>query len=47
MAQIVVELQGGQSVVAAITVDSVNRLGLEAGDEARVIIKASSVMIGK
>jgi molybdopterin-binding protein len=36
----------GQRVVASITVEAVEQLGLEAGTEVVAVIKASDVMIG-
>lgn len=44
--EIVVELKGGAEVVSIITKESAEKLGLAAGKEAYVIIKASNVMIG-
>ena len=46
MAEAVVDV-GGQELVAAITRESAERLGLAAGDEVTVLIKATEVMIGK
>lgn len=46
MAEVVLDVSG-QEVVAAITKDSVERLGLKQGDQATAIIKATEVMIGK
>ena len=37
----------GQRVVASITVEAVDSLGLQEGDEVTAVIKASDVMIGK
>ena len=45
MAEIVVDI-GGQQVVAAITKDSAERLGLADGSSVTAIIKATDVMIG-
>jgi molybdopterin-binding protein len=45
MAEVVVDVNGSQ-VVAAITKDSAERLGLEAGKPVTAIIKATDVMIG-
>ncbi len=45
MAEIVVDI-GGQQVVAAITKDSAERLGLAEGSSVTAIIKATDVMIG-
>jgi molybdopterin-binding protein len=46
MAEVTVEV-GGQEVVAAITRGSVERLGLNQGDEVTVVIKATEVMLAK
>jgi molybdopterin-binding protein len=45
MAEVVVDV-GGQQVVAAITKDSVDRLGIAQGSAVTAIIKATDVMIG-
>jgi len=45
MAEVVVDI-GGAQVVAAITKDSAERLGLEEGKQVTAIIKATDVMIG-
>jgi len=47
MAEVVMDLPGGQQVVAAITRGSVEHLGLKVGDEVTAIIKATEVMVGK
>ncbi len=47
MAEVVVELPGGQEIVAAITLGSAEALNLEAGDNVTAIIKSTEVMIGK
>lgn len=47
MAEVVVEIAGGQEIVSNITKASVERLKLQAGDAVIVIVKASEVMIGK
>jgi molybdopterin-binding protein len=41
-----VDIGGGQVVTASITNESVDELGLKAGGNATVVIKASDVMIG-
>jgi len=46
MAEVLVDV-GGQEVVSAITVSSVDRLKLAAGDRVTVIVKSTEVMIGK
>ncbi len=47
MAEVVVELPGGQEIVAAITLGSAEALNLKAGDNVTAIIKSTEVMIGK
>ncbi|SFR39077.1 molybdenum-pterin binding domain-containing protein [Halogeometricum rufum] len=47
MAEVVVEVGDGQSVTAIITSGSVERLGIEAGDEVDAVVKATEVMIEK
>ena len=46
MAEIVVELPGGQEIVAAITLGSAQELNLKVGDDVVAIIKSTEVMIG-
>ena len=46
MAEVVVELEGGQEVVAAITLGSAQELNLKVGDDVVAIIKSTEVMIG-
>jgi molybdate transport system regulatory protein len=46
-AEVVLALEGGETVVAIITNSSVDSLGLQEGNSAYAIIKASEVMIGK
>ena len=46
MAQVVVTANGVE-IVAAITRDSAERLGLKQGDTVRAVIKATDVMIDK
>ena len=45
-AEVVVELPGGQEIVAVITLASAKRLGLGAGRDVFAAIKASSVILG-
>ena len=45
--EIAITLQGGEKMIAIITNDSVDRLGLKTGGPAFAIVKASDVMIGK
>jgi molybdate transport system regulatory protein len=47
MATVVIRLEGGQEVVAAITKDSAENLGLAVGDAVTAVIKATEVMVGK
>jgi molybdate transport system regulatory protein len=47
MATVVIRLEGGQEVVAAITKDSAERLALAPGDAVTAIVKATEVMVGK
>ncbi len=47
MSTVVIRLAGGQEVVAAITKESAESLGLENGDAVKAVIKATEVMIGK
>jgi molybdate transport system regulatory protein len=44
--EVVLELHGGQEIVAVVTNASVDALWLAPGKEAFAIIKASSVLIG-
>jgi molybdopterin-binding protein len=46
MAEVEVEVQPA-TITAAITASSTKRLGLKAGDDVVVIIKATEVLIGK
>ena len=46
-AHVTVELAGGHKIMSSITNEAVDELGLKAGDEAIVVIKASDVMIAK
>ena len=45
-AEIQVDIGGGNIVTSVITVASAERLGLSVGKDAKVVIKASDVMIG-
>ncbi len=47
MSTVVIGLEGGQEVVAAITKDSAEGLELGAGDAITAVIKSTDVMIGK
>jgi len=44
---VTVRLSGGEEVVAAITRDSVESLGIAVGDEVVAVIKSTSVMVAK
>jgi len=46
-AKVKVDIGGGNVISSTITVDAVNDLKLKKGDAVVVLIKASSVMIGK
>lgn len=45
--EVVIELSGGQEVVAVITKKSAQELNLQEGSEVFAIIKSTSVMVGK
>ena len=45
MAQVTIDLGNDNEIVAVITVDSDERLGLEVGAEAIAVIKAAEVMV--
>ncbi|AAV45715.1 molybdopterin-binding protein [Haloarcula quadrata] len=47
MAEIVIELDGGETVTSTITRGSADRLDLAEGDEVSAVIKASEVMVDK
>ncbi len=47
MAEVVVEVGGGNEITAVITKGSAERLGLKQGDQVTAIIKATEVLIGK
>lgn len=46
-AMVKVDIGSGNTITSTITVDAVNDLQLKKGDKVTVLIKASSVMIGK
>jgi len=46
-AKVRIDIGGGNTITSTITVDAVNDLKLEKGDQVTALIKASSVMIGK
>ena len=47
MAQVSVDIGGGQKIMSAIFVESVDDLGLKQGDEVVAIIKSTDVIIAK
>jgi molybdopterin-binding protein len=47
MAEITVQIAGGQELVSAITRASAEHLQLQTGDQVTVIIKSTEVMLGK
>jgi molybdate transport system regulatory protein len=47
MAQVTVDIGGGNRVVSAIFVDSVEDLALKKGDEVLAVIKSTDVMIAR
>lgn len=47
MAEVTVEIVGGQELVSVITRTSAEQLQLQAGDQVTVIIKSTEVMLGK
>jgi molybdopterin-binding protein len=47
MAQVSVDIGGGNRVLSAIFVDSVDDLGLKVGDEVFAIVKSTDVIIAR
>ncbi|NLV12356.1 TOBE domain-containing protein [Haloarcula argentinensis] len=47
MAEVIIELDGGETVTSTITRGSADRLDLAEGDEVSAVIKASEVMVNK
>jgi molybdopterin-binding protein len=47
MAEVVVEVAGGNEIVAAITRGSAESMDLKPGDDVMVVIKSTEVMIAK
>ena len=47
MSTVTIRLTGGDEVVAAITKESAESLGLAVGDQVQAVIKATEVMVGK
>jgi len=46
MAEVVVKLDGGEELTSAITVNSVQTLGIQEGSRVYVVVKATEVMLG-
>jgi len=46
-AKVKVDIGGGNVITSTITVEAVKDLGIKAGDQVMVLIKASSVMLAK
>lgn len=46
MAEVVVDLDGGQRITSAITAGSVQALGLAQGSRVYAVVKATEVMLG-
>jgi len=47
MAEVIVQVGGGNHFISAITKDAAEDLALKAGDEVTVLVKSTSVMIQK
>ncbi len=47
MSLVKIDIGGGNTLTAAITVDAVDDLGLKDGDPVTALIKSSSIMVGK
>lgn len=47
MAEVVLELDGGAELVAAITRGSAERLGLTPGQKIVAVVKATEMMVGR
>ncbi|HEY4131151.1 MAG TPA: TOBE domain-containing protein [Gemmatimonadaceae bacterium] len=46
MAEVVVRLRGGDTIVSAITAESARNLGLAPGKAVLVVVKSTEVMLG-
>jgi molybdopterin-binding protein len=46
IAEVQVDIGGGNTITSTITVNSAERLGLAVGKEASVVIKSSEVILG-
>ena len=47
MSKVKVDIGGGNIVTAIVTVEALQELGVKVGGEVSVLIKATSVMVGK
>ncbi|MBF0550258.1 MAG: TOBE domain-containing protein [Deltaproteobacteria bacterium] len=47
MAKVKADIGGGNILTSTVTVEAVKELGVKVGDEISLLIKASSVMLGK
>lgn len=47
MAEVVIDIGGGQEIVSAITRASAEALGLREGDEVTAVVKATEVIVAK
>ena len=47
VATVKVDIGGGNSLTAVVTMDAVKDLALKVGDEAHVLVKATNVMLAK
>jgi molybdate transport system regulatory protein len=47
MSTVIIRLEGGQEVVAAITKDSVEHLSIAPGDRVLAVVKSTEVMVAK
>ena len=47
MAEVSIQIDGGQTIVSTISLASVDRMKLKEGDVVTALIKASEVIVGK
>ena len=47
VAEVSIQIEGGQTIVSTISLSSVDRLKLKEGDAVTAFIKASEVIVGK
>ena len=47
MAEVAIEIEGGQTIVSTISLVSVERMKIRVGDAVTAIIKATEVLVGK